>query len=41
MSESLYLEVKVSKRANKRPEKATNWTYDAYSKNIFILANLK
>ena len=41
MSESLYLVVKVSKRAKKVPKKATNWTYNAFSKKIFVLANLK
>ena len=33
MSKSIYLVVKVSKRAKEMPKKATNWTYDAFSKN--------
>ena len=41
MPESLYLVVKVSKRAKKVPKKATNWTYNAFSKKKFFLANLK
>ena len=41
MSKSLYLEVKVSKRAKKCRKKATNWTYNAFSEKKFVLANLK
>ena len=33
MSKSLYLVVKVSKRAKQMPKKATNWTYNLFSKN--------
>ena len=40
MPESLYLVVKVSKRAKKGPKKATNWTYNAFSKKNFDQANL-
>ena len=41
MSESLYLVVLVSKKAKKLSKKATNWTYNAFSKKTFVLANLK
>ena len=34
MSESLYLVVKVSKRAKKMPKRTKNWTPNAYSKNF-------
>ena len=36
MPESLYLVVKVSKRAKKVPKKATNWTYNVFSKKRIL-----
>ena len=41
MPKSLYLVKKKKKRAKKVPKKATNWTYNAFSKKNFALANLK
>ena len=32
---------KSVKKGQKRAKKATNWTYNAFSKKIFVLANLK
>ena len=31
----------MSKKAKKLSKKATNWTYNAFSKKNFVLANLK
>ena len=32
---------KSVKKGQKMPKKATNWTYNAFSKKIFVLTNLK
>ena len=32
---------KSAKKGQKSAKKATNWTYNAFSENIFVLANLK
>ena len=41
MSESLYLVIKVSKRAQKMPKKPTKWTDNAFSKKNFAMAKSK
>ena len=32
---------KSVKKGQKMPKKVTNWTYNAFSKKFFVLANLK